>query len=80
MRQPTVSKSGKPKRESAASQEQASGSPWAPGAYMVGLAVLLAGSMVSMIYGAVHPIAACFLPWAGFFWAKLFFWKSMLKN
>ena len=80
MRQPTVSKSGKPKRESAASQEQASGSPSAPGAYMVGLAVLLAGSMVSMIYGAVHPIAACFLPWAGFFWAKLFFWKSMLKN
>ena len=28
MRQPTVSKSGKPKRESAASQEQASGSAW----------------------------------------------------
>ena len=55
MRQPTVSKSGKPKRESAASQEQASGSPWAPGAYMVGLALLLAGSMVSMLYGAVHP-------------------------
>ena len=80
MRQPTVSKSGKPKRESAASQEQASGSPWAPGAYMVGLALLLAGSMVSMLYGAVHPIAACFLPWAGFFWAKLFFWKSMLKT
>jgi len=47
---------------------------------MVGLAILLAGSMLSVLYGAVHPIAACFLPWAGFFWAKLFFWKSMLKN
>ena len=80
LQQPTVSKSGKPKRESAASQEQASGSPWAPGAYMVGLAILLAGSMLSVLYGVVHPIAACFLPWAGFFWAKLFFWKSVLKN
>ena len=79
MRQPALNKAGRPKRESGKSQESASGSPWAPGAYMVGLAVLLGGSMLNVLYGAVHPIAACFLPWAGFFWAKLFFWKTLLK-
>ena len=79
MRQPALNKSGKPKRESGKAQESASGSPWAPGAYMVGLALLLAASTMAVLYGAVHPIPACFLPWAGFFWAKLFFWKTLLK-
>ena len=61
MRQPALSKSGKPKRESGKSQESPTGSPWAPGAYMVGLALLLAGSTIAVLYGAVHPIrrASC---------------------
>lgn len=79
MRQPALTKSGKPKRESGKSQESPSGSPWAPGAYMVGLAVLLFGSTIAVMYGSVHAVPACFLPWAGFFWAKLFFWKTLLK-
>ena len=80
MRQPALTKSGKLKRESGKSQKSSSGSPWAPVAYMAGLALLLFGSTIAVVYGAVHPIAAYFLPWAGFFWAKLFFWKTLLKS
>lgn len=79
MRQPALNKGGRPKRDSGKSQESASGSPWAPVAYMAGLALLLFGSTIGVVYGAVHPIAAYFLPWAGLFWAKLFFWKTLLK-
>jgi hypothetical protein len=80
MRQPAIKKSGRPKRDSGPSQEPPSGSPWAPVAYVAGLALLLSGSTVAAIYGAVYPFAAYFLPWAGFFWAKLFFWRTVLKN
>ncbi len=79
MRQPALNKGGRPKRDSRKSQESPGGSPWAPVAYMAGLALLLSGSTIGVIYGAVHPIPAYFLPWAGFFWAKLFFWKTLLK-
>jgi hypothetical protein len=79
MRQPTLNKSGRSKRDGGSSQVP-TGSPWAPVAYMAGLALLLFGSTVGVVYGEVHPVAAYFLPWAGFFWAKLFFWKSVLKN
>ena len=44
-----------------------------------GFGLVVSGSTIAVLYGAVHPIPACFLPWAGFFWAKLFFWKSLLK-
>ncbi len=80
MRQPTTKKGGRPKREGGSTQDSPSGSPWAPVAYMAGLALLLFGSTVGVVYGAVYPVAAYFLPWAGFFWAKLFFWRTVLKN
>ena len=80
MRQPTIKKSGRPKRDAGSNQDSPSGSPWAPVAYLAGLALLLLGSTVAVVYGAVYPVAAYFLPWAGLFWAKLFFWRTVLKN
>jgi hypothetical protein len=80
MRQPALNKSGRLKRDSGSSQDTPTGSPWAPAAYMTGLALLLFGSTIGVVYGEVYPVAAYFLPWAGFFWAKLFFWKSLMKN
>lgn len=80
IRQPTTKKSGRPKRDGSSSQAQSSGSPWVPVAYIAGLALLVFGSTVSALYGAVHPVAAYLLPWAGFFWAKLFFWRKVLEK
>ncbi len=80
MRQPAIKKGGRPKRDGGPVQDSPSGSPWVPVAYMAGLALLIFGSTVSVVYGAVYPVAAYFLPWAGFFWAKLFFWRTVLKN
>ncbi len=80
MRQPALKKSGRPKRDGGSDQDSPTGSPWAPVAYMAGLAMLLCASTVSVVYGSVYPVAAYFLPWAGFFWAKLFFWRTVLKT
>ena len=77
MRQPAIKKSGRPKRESGPSQETPSGSPWAPVAYVVGLAFLLTGSTVAVLYGAVYPVAAYFLPWAGFFFGRSSFFGEL---
>jgi hypothetical protein len=48
--------------------------------YLAGLGLLAAVSTVAMQVGQVHPIAAYLMPWGGFFWAKLFFWRSVIKE
>lgn len=79
MRQPTIKKSGRPKRDGGPTQESPGGSPWAPVAYIAGVALLLSGSTIGVVYGAVYPVAAYFLPWAGFF-GRSCFWRTVLKN
>lgn len=63
----------------AVSQPSSTTSPWVPVAYLAGVAVLLSTATFSVVYGAVFVVAAYLLPWAGFFWAKLFFWRKVLQ-
>jgi hypothetical protein len=51
--------------------------PWL---YVVGIGTLVAGSIVVWRIGPLDSVAAFFLPWAGFFWAKLFFWRKVLTQ
>lgn len=51
--------------------------PWL---YVVGIGTLVAGSIVVWRIGPLDSVAAFFLPWAGFFWAKLFFWRKALTQ
>lgn len=76
----TTKKGGRPKRDDSSSQARSHTSPWVPVAYLAGVAVLMFGSTVSVVYGAVYPVAAYLLPWAGFFWAKLFVWRKVLEQ
>lgn len=56
------------------------GQAWVPAVYVVGLAILLSASAASTLFGHVYFMAALLMPWAGFFWAKLFFWRSILRE
>lgn len=46
--------------------------------YVLGVGGLFGASTVSSSLSQVDYIAAFLLPWAGFFWAKLFFWRGVL--
>jgi hypothetical protein len=50
----------------------------APLAYTVGAGALVALSLWSYMAGHVANVAAFLMPWAGFFWARLFFWRKVL--
>ncbi len=50
-----------------------------PFAYVLGIASLVGGALVALTYGEVAAVPAFLMPWAGFFWAKNFFWRSVIK-
>jgi hypothetical protein len=54
------------------------GRPLVPLGYALGIGALLGLSGFSILNGQVDMVAAAMMPWAGFFWAKLFFWRKVL--
>jgi hypothetical protein len=80
MKPAAVKKSGRSRKEPAGAPPQAPGSKWIPLGYLGGLGVLTAASTAAMQVGQVHPMAAHLMPWGGFFWAKLYFWRAVIKE
>ncbi|MEK6526288.1 MAG: hypothetical protein AABZ22_05385 [Nitrospirota bacterium] len=57
--------------------------PWrnlVPLFYVLGIGALWGVSALSSTLGQVYYVAAFLLPWAGFFWAKMFFWRGVLTE
>lgn len=52
---------------------------WVPVAYILGGLLLLTASTLSSIAGHTYALAAYLLPWAGFFWAKMHFWRGVIR-
>ncbi len=50
-----------------------------PVAYVLGSALLLASSAWAISYGSMDAIPAILMPWAGFYWGKLFFWRGVVN-
>jgi hypothetical protein len=50
-----------------------------PAAYLVGGALLLGSSAWAIAYGSMEALPATLMPWAGFYWSKLFFWRRVMK-
>ena len=69
----------KSKKDIAAVQLDHRGRSWVPVGYALGAGVLLGLSALSISSGHVDKVAAVMMPWAGFLWAKLFFWRSVLS-
>jgi hypothetical protein len=69
---------GKTKREAPSLSIEHSGRRLIPGAYLAGVALLVGSSVVSITYGHVDAVPAFLMPWAGFYWAKLFVWRRVI--
>ncbi len=70
---------GKAKKESQSTDFDHPGRPLIPLAYLVGVALLVGSALTAYLYGEVSVVPALLLPWAGFYWARLFFWRSIIK-
>lgn len=55
------------------------GRAFIPVAYATGGAVLVGCSLAASFYGQVNPVPALLMPWAGFYWARLYFWRKVLS-
>jgi hypothetical protein len=69
----------KPKKEVAAAVLDHPGRSLVPLFYILGICLLWGLSGLSVAGGQVDKVAAFLMPWAGFFWAKLFFWRKVLS-
>jgi hypothetical protein len=49
-----------------------------PVAYVLGCGLLLAASGWVIMQGSVDAVPAILMPWAGFYWSKLFFWRGIV--
>lgn len=54
------------------------GRSFIPLAYLIGIAILVGGSVIAITDGQVEPFPAFLTPWAGFYWAKLFLWRRVI--
>lgn len=63
-------------KEGEAPQIMHPGKQFVPAAYLVGTGALLGVSWIATSMGQVMIVPAILLPWAGFYWARLFFWRG----
>jgi hypothetical protein len=69
----------KAKREPQVMTINHAGRGFVPLVYAGGAAILLGSALAAVAYGQVGTVAALLLPWAGFFWARLFLWRKVVK-
>lgn len=70
----------KNRKEPPAAPLEHRGRRYVPLAYAGGALLTLGGSSLAAVTGHTYALAAFFLPWAGFFWAKMFFWRGVLPT
>jgi hypothetical protein len=46
---------------------------------LAGVALVLGGSLWAIVYGSMDAVPALLMPWAGFYWSKLVFWRGVVK-
>lgn len=78
MRIASLKKGRKPPQESSAATFTHSGRRIVPVAYVAGIALLVGASVWASMFGQVGGPAAALMPWAGFYWARLFFWRRVV--
>ncbi|HSA62135.1 MAG TPA: hypothetical protein VLE03_07840 [Nitrospiraceae bacterium] len=79
MRQASTKRGAKAKKEAQPVTIDHPGRPFIPVAYVAGTAILVGSGMMAYLYGQVSIVPAILMPWAGFYWARLFFWRSVVK-
>ena len=67
------------KKRSEATTIEHPGRQFVPLAYLLGVMMLIGGTIAASAYGRVGMIPAILMPWAGFYWARLFLWRRVIK-
>lgn len=65
-------------KASTGAEVEHAGRSFVPVAYVLGIGGLIGLSTWSFSSGSLDYMAAFALPWAGFFWGKLFTWRSVI--
>jgi hypothetical protein len=50
-----------------------------PVAYLAGAGLLVGASLSAVMSGSMEGVPAMLMPWAGFYWSKLFFWRGVVR-
>ncbi len=58
---------------------QHSGRQLIPIAYLLGIIILVGSAIAAFSYGRVDMVPALLMPWAGFYWAKMFLWRRVIN-
>lgn len=56
-----------------------SGRQFIPIAYLLGIIILVGSAIAAFSYGRVDMVPALLMPWAGFYWAKMFLWRRVIN-
>jgi len=67
------------KKRSDATTIKHPGRQFVPLAYLLGAMILIGGTIAAYVYGSVNIVPALLMPWAGFYWARLFLWRRVIK-
>ena len=68
------------RKEAAPAELNHPGRKLLPLAYILGIGAIVGTSAAAAMAGHTYYVAAFLLPWAGFFWAKMFFWRGLLQE
>lgn len=79
MRKSSTKQRAKAKKEPQPGTINHPGRPFIPLAYVAGVTILVGSAMAAFMDGQVAIVPALLMPWAGFYWARLFFWRSVIK-
>lgn len=79
LRMASMKRGTKAKKEIQSISIEHAGRQFVPLAYTIGAALLIGSALAASIYGQVSTVPALLLPWAGFYWARLFFWRKVVK-
>jgi hypothetical protein len=70
---------GKLKKRSDATTIEHPGRQFVPFAYLLGVFLLVGGTIAAIAYERVSIVPAILMPWAGYYWARLFLWRRVIK-
>mgnify|MGYP003343293485 CR=1 FL=1 len=79
MRLASIKKGKKPPADSSVRAIEHPGRGLVPVAYLVGGGLLVGASAWCGFMGQVIGLAALLMPWVGFYWARLFFWRKVVS-
>ena len=79
MREGLSRQRGTLKKRSDATTIEHPGRQFVPLAYLFGGLLLIGGTIAAFAYERVSIVPAILMPWAGYYWARLFLWRRMIK-